>query len=114
MVVFLLILDYLTLENATLYAVKSALPKGNIIHTSIYCTTDEKAAVMREMSTAVDNKNIEFIDGLRICEDTAWVLMLPDASHPLIHLYGEGKTTQERDAIIEKYSQRIKNFLTSV
>ena len=45
--------------------------------------------------------SIELIDGIRISEDTAWILVLPDASHPMIHLYGEGETTRERDAIIE-------------
>ncbi len=114
MIVFLLVLDFLNHESKPLHMIKASLPKGNIMHASIYCTTDEKAAVMREMSTSSANKNIELIDGIRISEDTAWVLILPDASHPQIHLYGEGETTQERDAIIEKYTHRIKNFLSSV
>lgn len=111
---FLLILHYLTLEQRQLHLIKESLPKGNIIHTTIYCTSEEKAAVMREMSTVAAAKNVELIDGIRICEDTAWVLMLPDASHPLIHLYGEGETIQDRDAIIENYSLTIKNFLNSI
>jgi len=54
------------------------------------------------------------IDGIRICEDTAWVLVLPDSSNPLIHLYGEGETTHDRDAIIDKYTRLIKSFLSSM
>lgn len=114
MIAFLLLLDFLTLEQKPLHAIKESLPKGNIIHTSLYCTADEKAAVMREMTAAAPDKKIELIDGIRICEDNAWVLILPDASHPLIHLYGEGETTQDRDAAIETYSLRIKNFLSSL
>lgn len=114
MAVFLLVLDFLTLEDKPLNAVKASLPKGNLIHTSMYCTSDEKAAVMREMSAAASGKNSELIDGIRIWEDTAWVLVLPDASHPLIHLYGEGETARDRDAIIEKYSLLIKSHASGI
>ena len=47
MFVFLRVLEFLTLENAALREIKPLLPKGNIIHTTIYCTAEEKAAVMR-------------------------------------------------------------------
>ena len=42
------------------------------------------------------------------------VLVLPDASHPLIHLYGEGETARDRDAIIEKYSLLVKSHVSGI
>ncbi|OHD68759.1 MAG: hypothetical protein A2W19_10870 [Spirochaetes bacterium RBG_16_49_21] len=114
MFIFLRLLQYLRLENATLHDIKSTLPKGNIIHTSIYCTSDDKAAVMRKLSSEIDQKKIDRIDGVRINEGDAWVLVLPDASHPLLHLYGEGDTAEVRDAIMEEYSVKIKKYLSSI
>ena len=114
MVVFLRLLEFLTMENAALHDVTQTLPRGNILHTSIYCTADEKAAVMRALSEDAAQKNVEVIDGIRINEQHAWVLVLPDASHPLVHLYGEGDTAEARDAIIGEYSSKIKKFLNSM
>jgi mannose-1-phosphate guanylyltransferase / phosphomannomutase len=114
MITFLRILQFLTLEKAALHEIKPTLPKGNTIHTSIYCTTDEKAAVMRNLSSNITQKKIELIDGIRINEEHAWVLVLPDDSHPMVHLYGEGDTMEARDAIIEDYTLKIKKFLSSI
>jgi mannose-1-phosphate guanylyltransferase/phosphomannomutase len=114
MITFLRILQFLTMEKAALHEIKPTLPKGNTIHTSIYCTADEKAAVMRNLSADVSQKKIELIDGIRINEEHAWVLVHPDDSHPLVHLFGEGDTIEARDAIIENYTLKIKKFLSSL
>jgi len=112
--VFLRVLQFLTLERSMLYDVKSTLPKGNVKHTSIYCASDNKASAMRKLSSEVDQKKIDLIDGVRINKGNAWVLVLPDTSHPLLHLYGEGETTELRDAIMEEYSARIKQHLAVI
>ncbi|MBN2158871.1 MAG: NTP transferase domain-containing protein [Spirochaetes bacterium] len=111
---FLRILQFLTLENTALHEIKPALPKGNIIHTSIYCTTDQKAAVMRELSSDAPPDKLELVDGVRINNAHAWVLVLPDASHPLVHVYCEGETPATRDEILEEYSERIKKYLAGI
>jgi mannose-1-phosphate guanylyltransferase / phosphomannomutase len=111
---FLCILQLLTLENKTLHEIKSGLPKGNITHTSVYCPADEKGSVMRILVSDIDQSKVELVDGIRINEDEAWLLALPDALNPMIHLYGEGNTVAARDAIIKKYSVKIKKYLDSV
>ncbi len=114
MFIFLRVLEFLSLENASLREIKPQLPKGNIIHTSIYCTAEEKAAVMRLLTSDADQKKCDLIDGIRINEENAWVLALPDASNPLVHLFGEGTTIAVRDAIVEEYTLKIKKFLSSM
>ena len=57
MFIFLRLLEFLSLENASLREIKPQLPKKNIIHTSIYCTAEEKAAVMRLLTSDADQKN---------------------------------------------------------
>jgi mannose-1-phosphate guanylyltransferase / phosphomannomutase len=114
MIIFLRLVEFLVMEDAALHEIKQTLPKSNIIHTSLYCTADEKAAVMRTLAEDTVRKKTEVIDGIRINENNAWVLALPDASHPLIHLYGEGETIEARDAIIGEYCEKIKNFISSL
>ncbi len=114
MIVFLRLLEFLGMENASLHEIKPTLPKGSILHTSIYCANEEKAALMRALSEDAAQKNVEVIDGIRINEEHAWVLALPDASHPTLHLYGDGDSTEARDAIIEEYSAKIRKFMSGL
>ena len=114
MVSFIIILQYLTFENAALSEIKDSLPKSNAINTSIYCTIEEKASIMRLLTTDTDQDKIELIDGVRIKEKDAWVLILPDAVQPLIHLYGEGDSIESRDSIMKEYTIKIKKFKTGM
>lgn len=108
MITFLLILEFTTLEKSALYELKENLPKGNLNRISIACNTDEKAAVMRNLTTNTEADKIELIDGVRIIKDDSWILILPDAIQPMIHIYAEGKTIEGRDKILEDYTLLIK------
>jgi len=111
---FLRILKYLTLEGTALYPIKESLPRGNILDVSIHCTIEEKATVMRMITSDADSDKLELIDGIKITEKDAWVLILPDSSLPLIHIFAEGKTIESRDRILEEYSIKIKQFKAGI
>lgn len=110
MITFLRVLEYLTLEQKELYEVREVLPKTNLINTSIQCTIEEKAAIMTMLSMENDKNDIELIDGIKIIKNNSWILLLPDSSQPLIHIYAEGETSKERDRLINSYSEKIKQF----
>ena len=114
MITFLRVLKYLTLEKKSLYEVKEDLPKNTMQSTSIHCTTEEKAAVMRMLSTDADPEKVEMIDGIKIFEDESWVLILPDAAQPLIHLYAEGPTVADGESMIDRYTVQIKKNITMI
>jgi mannose-1-phosphate guanylyltransferase/phosphomannomutase len=110
MTTFLRILRFLSIENRALYEIKESLPKSNIQNTFIHCTTDEKAAIMRMLTSDIKKEKIELIDGIRINEGSGWVLILPDAAQPIIHIYAEGDTVKNRDKLIDKYIVKIKKY----
>ena len=110
MTTFIKIMEYLSLENTELYKVKEQLPKSNMVTTSIHCTTEEKAAIMRMLTTNADMEKVELIDGIKISDKDAWVLILPDATNPVIHLFGEGPNIEQRDKIIDEHILKIKKF----
>ncbi len=110
MIVLLQILEYIAIEQKSLYEIKEQIPKSNITNIALYCTIEEKASIMRMLTTTVDQKQIELVDGVKIHGNDAWILILPDASNPLIHLYGEGETVESRDAMIKEYTIKIKKF----
>ncbi|HPS58780.1 MAG TPA: sugar phosphate nucleotidyltransferase [Spirochaetota bacterium] len=110
MITFLRVIEYLTLEKKELCEIKESLPKSNIVNTSIQCTIEQKAAIMGMLSAESENSRIELIDGVKIFENNSWILLLPDASQPLIHVFAEGETVRERDRLIQNYSEKIKLF----
>ncbi len=110
MITFLRVLEYLSLEKKELYEVRETLPHTNLINTSIQCTIEEKAAIMAMLSMEADNNNVEMIDGIKIIKNNSWILLMPDSSQPLIHIYAEGDSIKERDGLINNYSEKIKQF----
>jgi len=112
MIVFLLILEYAALEGIPLAELRRQIPETNLHSIQIPCTIDEKAAIMRYLSSLPEKKGttVEMIDGIRIVREDAWALVLPDAIQPYIHLYGEGRTAAARDTILEEYSLLIKKY----
>ena len=110
MISFLRVLEYLTLEQKELYEVREILPKPNLLNTTIQCTIEEKAAIMAMLSMEADKNDVELIDGIKIIKENSWILLLPDSSQPLIHIYAEGESTKERDRLINNYSEKIKQF----
>lgn len=110
MITFLRVLEYLTLEHKELYEVREFLPKNNLLSTSIQCTVEEKAAIMAMLSAETEKNRVELIDGIKIIQNNSWILLLPDSSQPLIHIYAEGDSTKERDRLVNSYSEKIKQF----
>jgi mannose-1-phosphate guanylyltransferase/phosphomannomutase len=111
MIVFLRLLEFASLEGKDLHELVGGIPKSNLYQTSVPCTFGEKALIMRALSskTIGDGTVIEMIEGIRIIREAAWILVLPDAVHPLIHLYAEGASTEQRDLLIEEFVQFIKS-----
>lgn len=110
MIAFLLVLEFATLENAPIHTLRKAIPRGNLKRISIQCTMDEKAGIMRMFSNIAPSAftRIELVDGVRMLRDNAWILLLPDAAQPQLHLYAEGDTVAIRDALIEECTRMIR------
>ncbi len=110
MITFLRILEFASLEGLPLHELAEKIPGSNLYQTSIPCTMGEKASVMRGLSgiSAGGGTTVELIEGIRIIRENAWILILPDSSYPLIHLYAEGISVEHRDAMNEEFISIIK------
>jgi len=112
MIAALLVLEFVALEDRPLYELRERMPRGNIHSTSLPCSVEEKASVMRMLSSLPlpEGTAIEMIDGVRLIRDNAWVLILPDATLPLIHFYADGDSVEARDAIFDEFVLVVKKF----
>ncbi|TAL33922.1 MAG: hypothetical protein EPN93_12875 [Spirochaetes bacterium] len=115
MIAFLLVLELTAREKNTLTGLRASLPQGSMRSVSLHCTTEEKASIMKALSTAAHGTgaSMELTDGVRVVRKEAWILIMPDSANPLIHLYAEGESLEEREKIITEYSGIISNLSKS-
>ncbi|MGJ5674798.1 MAG: sugar phosphate nucleotidyltransferase [Nostochopsis sp.] len=107
------LIEMLTIQERSLASVRSELPR--VIHKShtIRCPWTAKGSLMRHLVETHPAQNLELIDGVKICRqyDDSWVLLLPDASEPLVHLYANSNDRDWVDENLRNYRARIQAFV---
>ncbi len=68
---------------------------------------------MRYLVETHPAQNLELIDGVKICQpyDDSWVLVLPDASEPVVHLYANSHDRDWVDDSLRQYRARVQTFV---
>ncbi|MCX7594369.1 MAG: mannose-1-phosphate guanylyltransferase, partial [Fischerella sp.] len=107
------LIEMLTIQERSLAAVRSELPR--VVHKShvIRCPWTAKGALMRHLVETHPAQNLELTDGVKICHpyDDSWVLVLPDASEPLVHLYANSNDRDWVDETLRQYRARVQTFV---
>jgi len=107
------LIEMLTIQERSLAAVRGELPR--VVHRShtVRCPWTAKGALMRHLVETHPAQNIELIDGVKICQphDDSWVLILPDASEPLVHLYANSHDRDWVDETLRQYRTRVQAFV---
>jgi mannose-1-phosphate guanylyltransferase / phosphomannomutase len=68
---------------------------------------------MRHLVETHPTEQLELIDGVKIKDENNfdnWILILPDAGEPLVHLVANGNDRDWVDEILRDYRQRIHVF----
>jgi mannose-1-phosphate guanylyltransferase/phosphomannomutase len=107
------LIEMLTIQERSLATVRSELPR--VIHKThtIRCPWTAKGALMRYLVETHPAQNLELIDGVKICQpyDDSWLLVLPDASEPLVHLYANSNDRDWVDETSRNYRARVQAFI---
>jgi len=58
-------------------------------------------------------ENLELIDGVKIinAQNDNWVLILPDAGEPLVHIFANSEDRDWVDDSLKEYRQRVQEFI---
>jgi mannose-1-phosphate guanylyltransferase/phosphomannomutase len=59
-----------------------------------------KGLVMRVLNERLAGREVDLTDGIKVFDDRGWSQALPDPDEPLIHLYAEGATQDESEALV--------------
>ncbi|UKO98264.1 mannose-1-phosphate guanyltransferase [Nostoc sp. UHCC 0870] len=107
------IIEMLTIQERSLATVRAELPR--VIHKNytIRCPWSAKGALMRYLVETHPAQNLELIDGVKIRQpfEDSWLLVLPDASEPLVHLYANSNERDWVDEIVRDYRSRVQTFV---
>jgi mannose-1-phosphate guanylyltransferase / phosphomannomutase len=107
------LIEALSLQDQSLGQLQAELPRVFHRNLTVRCPWTYKGALMRHLVETHPQEALELIDGVKICELTNdnWVLVLPDAGEPLVHLYVNGGDREWVDEKLREYRQRIQDFI---
>jgi mannose-1-phosphate guanylyltransferase/phosphomannomutase len=107
------LIEMLTIQERSLATVRSELPR--VVHRThtVRCPWTAKGALMRYLVETHPAQNLELIDGVKIRQpyDDNWLLVLPDASEPLVHLYVNSSDRDWVDDTLRNYRHRVQKFV---
>lgn len=107
------LIEILSLQQRSLGQIWSDLPRMAYRMQTLRCPWTVKGALMRYLVEETPQDRLELIDGVKILGDNSddWVLVLPDAGEPLVHLYVNSDNREWLDDTMTKYQDHVQNFI---
>jgi mannose-1-phosphate guanylyltransferase / phosphomannomutase len=106
------LIEMLTLKQQSLQELQRDLPQICYRHLDVRCAWAMKGALMRHLVESHPPESLELIDGIKIFGQIpqSWVLILPDAGEPLMHVYANSPDPAWVDQQLDHYRQEIELF----
>ncbi len=102
-----------TLQERSLGQVRTDLPRIYHRTYTMRCPWTAKGALMRHMVETHPADRVELIDGVKVLDpqSDSWVLVLPDAGEPVVHIYANSDDRDWVDDTLREYRTRIQEFV---
>ena len=107
------LIEMLTIQERSLADIRQDLPIVYHKSCSIRCPWKIKGSLMRHLLETHPADNLELIDGVKVInpQNDNWVLILPDAGEPLVHIYANSGDRFWVDEQLTEYRQRVQTFI---
>jgi mannose-1-phosphate guanylyltransferase/phosphomannomutase len=107
------LIEMLTVQERSLGQIRTELPRVCHKTYSVRCPWTVKGALMRHLVETHANENLELVDGVKIINhyNDSWVLILPDAGEPLVHIFANGEDRDWVDDSLRKYRSYVQDFV---
>ena len=107
------LIEMLTIQERSLADIRQDLPIVYHKSCSIRCPWKIKGSLMRHLLETHPAENLELIDGVKIIslQNDNWILILPDAGEPLVHIYANSGDRFWVDEQLMEYRQRVQTFI---
>ena len=87
------------------------MPVSTLIHMQLPCPWALKGLVMRVLSERLRNRKLDLTDGIKVFEKRGWAQVLPDPDEPVVHIYAEGKTEEDSQALEAELHELVEEIL---
>lgn len=106
------LIEMLILQRKSLGQLKAGLPRIYHRIQTVRCPWTRKGALMRHLVETHPPELLELIDGVKIKDPSSdnWILILPDAGEPLVHIFANGGDREWVDTALRDYRQRVQDF----
>lgn len=107
------LIELLTMQGRTLAQIRATCPRITHKTYTVRCPWGTKGALMRYLVESHASDDLELIDGVKIFnrQHDSWVLILPDASEPLIHICANGRDRSWVDETLREYRIQVQDFV---
>ena len=107
------LIEMLTVQERSLAQIRSELPRVTHKQYTMRCPWTVKGALMRHLVETHPAESLELIDGVKIVnpQNDNWVLILPDAGEPLVHIFVNSDDRDWADKALQDYRQRVQDFI---
>jgi mannose-1-phosphate guanylyltransferase/phosphomannomutase len=102
---FARLLGLVARTRLTLSQIDARIPVSHLLKRSMPTPWAAKGSVMRTVVEAAGERTVDTTDGVRVEEpDGAWILVLPDPSDAITHLWAEGTDSDSAQALLDEWA----------
>ncbi|MEM9220691.1 MAG: mannose-1-phosphate guanyltransferase [Cyanobacteria bacterium P01_F01_bin.150] len=108
------LIEMLTIQERSLGQLRSELPRITHRSVTVRCPWMVKGALMRHMVETHADQTLDLTDGVRIVDprnSESWILVLPDAGEPLVHLYANSSDRDWVDSKLREYRSIVQEIV---
>ncbi|WAL60110.1 mannose-1-phosphate guanyltransferase [Thermocoleostomius sinensis] len=97
----------------TLGQIRTELPRVSHRMLTVRCPWSVKGSLMRHMVQTHPPEVLDLTDGVKIFNPNhdSWILILPDAGEPLVHLYADSHDRGWVDETLREYRASVQEFV---
>jgi mannose-1-phosphate guanylyltransferase/phosphomannomutase len=106
---FARLLGLVARTRLTLSQIEDRIPDAHLLKRSIPTPWVAKGMVMRTVVEAAGDREVDTTDGVRVVEPSrGWILVLPDPSEAVTHLWAEGDDSDEAAALLDEWAAVVQ------
>ncbi len=103
------ILDFLHKRKTTLSALTDRIPRFFTRRHEVPCAPGDKGRIIRTLSEAMPHA--DKTDGIKIAENSGWVLILPDGERPVCRIVAHADREEYAAELTDLYEGKIREIL---
>ncbi|MDO8682545.1 MAG: sugar phosphate nucleotidyltransferase [Armatimonadota bacterium] len=104
------LLELVAASGQSLVSLLSDLPPFWMAQDLVKCPWEQKGKIMRVLLESGSSSSADYTDGVKICHENGWALVLPDPSEPCFHVLAESSSSTSAQSLVDEYTKRIRDI----